>query len=80
MMYITQSPKRDSSGSKLPTISVPEELPMYSFDDPHKYPNKWRETTNLSKITLQITNRNRFNPQDMIHPNIDNDKYFETIK
>lgn len=44
------------------------------------YPNKWREQVNLSKISVQITNKNRFNPEDIINPNIKNNKYLDLVK
>jgi hypothetical protein len=41
------------------------------------YPNKWRENMNLQKVGVQITNRNRFAPNEIVTPGIKNLKYLE---
>lgn len=44
------------------------------------YPNQWRENLNLSKIKLQVQNKNLFLPEDRVQPNVDNLKFFELLQ
>ena len=53
---------------------------LETINEEHRYPNQWKEQQNLAMISPQITNRNRFNEEDIVSADIKNKKYLDVIK
>lgn len=88
-MYLTQSQfggSQSNFGRRNFSVdtglnSIPEDTGYSDFPNPEQpYPNKWKEWKNLSRLHLQITNRNRVAKDSFVTTNIKNQKYLEVVK